>query len=122
MICDILSRWAYPASKTFRDLLKHGSEQDVEDVRKILAQEARDIAEQEKFKASQKEQHPPVTVSPGDDLRVALVGAEAESSTSAPMRFTFRDPAVEVLVGVMEVVLDSPGDWGRVYREGPPPA
>jgi hypothetical protein len=92
MICDILSRWAYPASKAFRDLSKHGSEQDVEDVRKILAEEARDIAEQEKFKASQKEQHPPVAVSPGDDLHVARGGADSESSTSAPMRFTFRDP------------------------------
>ena len=59
---------------------------------KILAEEARYIAEQEKFKASQKEQHPPVTVLPGDDLHVAPVGAEAESSTSALMRFKFRDP------------------------------
>ena len=49
MICDNLSRWAYPASKAFRDLSKHGSEQDVKDVKKILAEEARDIAEQEKF-------------------------------------------------------------------------
>ena len=36
MICDILSRWAYPASKAHRDLSKHGSEQDVEDVKRIL--------------------------------------------------------------------------------------
>ena len=27
---------------------------------------------------------------------------------------------MEVLVGVIEVVLDSHGDWGRVYHESPP--
>ena len=94
MIPHILSRFAYPASVAHRDLSKHGSLQDVEDVKKIQGEEARDIEEQELLKASLKETPPQVTVSSGDDLHVTPVGAEAESSASGPARFTFRDPSL----------------------------
>ena len=50
MICDILSRWAYPAFIAHRYLSKHGSEQDVEDFKRILEEEARDIEEHENGK------------------------------------------------------------------------
>ena len=94
MIPDILSRFAYPASVAHRDLSKHGSLQDVEDVKRIQDEEARDIEEQELLKTILNETHPPVTVSSGDDLHLTPLGAEAESSASGPARFTFRDPAL----------------------------
>jgi hypothetical protein len=65
MICDILSRWAYPASKAFRDLSKHGSKQDVEDVRKILAEEARDLQSRRSFKRAKRSSTPGGSVARG---------------------------------------------------------
>jgi hypothetical protein len=41
-IADILSRWAYPASQAYRDISKHGSAKDKEDMDKIIQQERED--------------------------------------------------------------------------------
>jgi hypothetical protein len=38
-IADILSRWAYPASQAFRDISKHGSKADDEEMREIIEAE-----------------------------------------------------------------------------------
>jgi hypothetical protein len=38
-IADILSRWAYPASQALRDISKHGSAQDREDMENIIREE-----------------------------------------------------------------------------------
>jgi hypothetical protein len=38
-IADILSRWAYPASQAFRDISRHGSAQDKEDMQQIIKEE-----------------------------------------------------------------------------------
>ena len=38
-IADILSRWAYPASQASRDISKHGSYEDDEEMREIIRQE-----------------------------------------------------------------------------------
>ena len=58
MIPDILSRFAYPASVAHRDLSKHGSLQEVGDVKRIQDEEARDIEEKELLKASLLETPP----------------------------------------------------------------
>ena len=44
-IADILSRWAYPASQALRDISKHGSYDDDEEMRSIIAQENAEEAE-----------------------------------------------------------------------------
>ena len=38
-IADILSRWAYPASQALKDISKHGSAQDQEDMDEIIREE-----------------------------------------------------------------------------------
>ena len=38
-IADILSRWAYPASQALRDISKHGSLADDQEMRALIAQE-----------------------------------------------------------------------------------
>ena len=38
-IADILSRWAYPASQALRDISKHGSQQDKDEMDEIIRQE-----------------------------------------------------------------------------------
>ena len=38
-IADILSRWAYPASQALKDISKHGSSQDKEDMLEIIREE-----------------------------------------------------------------------------------
>ena len=38
-IADILSRWAYPASQALRDISKHGSLADDQEMRDLIAQE-----------------------------------------------------------------------------------
>ena len=38
-MADILSRWAYPASQAFRDVSKHGSLADDEEMRAIIEEE-----------------------------------------------------------------------------------
>ena len=38
-IADVLSRWAYPASQALRDISKHGSTQDKEDMDNIIQEE-----------------------------------------------------------------------------------
>ena len=45
MIADVLSRWAYPASQALRDVSKHGSAQDKEEMEKIIEEEQ----EEEKY-------------------------------------------------------------------------
>ena len=35
-ICDILSRWAYPASQALRDISKHGSARDKEEMEEMI--------------------------------------------------------------------------------------
>ena len=79
-VADALSRWAYPASKGYRDMSKHGSQQDVDDVRKIKEEEAADestcvfnisVGYDECVNATELQQ---------DTLVVAPVDAEAESS------------------------------------------
>ena len=39
LIPDILSRWAYPASQAFRDICKHGTQEDKEEMEAIIKQE-----------------------------------------------------------------------------------
>ena len=43
-IADILSRWAYPASQALRDISKHGSQQDKDDMEEIIRREKMDEA------------------------------------------------------------------------------
>jgi hypothetical protein len=38
-ICDILSRWAYPACQAFRETSKHGTEQEKAEMEEIIRQE-----------------------------------------------------------------------------------
>jgi hypothetical protein len=38
-VADVLSRWAYPASQAYRDVSKHGTEQDKEDMEAIMLEE-----------------------------------------------------------------------------------
>ena len=38
-IADILSRWAYPASQALRDISKHGSQQDKDEMEEMFRQE-----------------------------------------------------------------------------------
>ena len=38
-VADILSRWAYPASQALRDISKHGSYADDQEMRDLIAQE-----------------------------------------------------------------------------------
>jgi hypothetical protein len=44
-IADILSRWAYPASQALRDISKHGSQQDKEEMDEIIRQEKMEEAQ-----------------------------------------------------------------------------
>jgi hypothetical protein len=44
-IADILSRWAYPASQALRDISKHGSQQDKDEMEEIIRQEKREEAQ-----------------------------------------------------------------------------
>ena len=44
MIADILSRWAYPASQAMRDISKHGTAQDKEEVASLLHEEMEEEA------------------------------------------------------------------------------
>ena len=39
MIADMLSTWAYPASKAWRDISKHGSEEDLKAMKEIIEEE-----------------------------------------------------------------------------------
>ena len=39
MVADGLSRWAYPASQAGPDVCLHGTQHDVEEMEKILAEE-----------------------------------------------------------------------------------
>ncbi len=39
MIPDILSRWAYPATQAYRDISKHGTLEDLEEMEEIIRQE-----------------------------------------------------------------------------------
>ena len=39
MVCDILSRWAYPASEALRDISMHGSKLDDDEMRENIRQE-----------------------------------------------------------------------------------
>ena len=39
MVCDVLSRWAYPASEALRDISMHGCKQDDDEVREMIAKE-----------------------------------------------------------------------------------
>jgi hypothetical protein len=38
-IADILSRWANPASQAFRDICKHGTEEDKQEMEEFIRQE-----------------------------------------------------------------------------------
>ena len=39
LIPDTLCRWAYPASEACRDVSRHGSAQDADDVKKLIEEE-----------------------------------------------------------------------------------
>ena len=99
MIADILSRWAYPASKAWRDISKHGSEEDLKAVKEIIEEE--EMEETELGLRDQKlgvgEQHPTAKVLREDGLTVGVspVGAQAEVSAAPPLRFTFKTPPIQ---------------------------
>jgi hypothetical protein len=98
ILADAMSRWAYPASKGYRDISRHGSAKDAEDVKEIIRQE-----KEEEANAIYKvnSQGANATVLQNCAQAVAPVGAKAESSASPPERFTFRDPA------------EGPSEWAR---------
>ena len=41
LIPDILSRWAYPASQAYRDISKHGTQEDKEEMLQMLEDKRR---------------------------------------------------------------------------------
>jgi len=45
LICDVLSRWAYPASKAFRETSKHGTDEERAEMEEIIRQEKAEEAE-----------------------------------------------------------------------------
>ena len=45
LIQDILSRWAYPASQAYRDISKHGTQEDKEEMLQMLEDERREEME-----------------------------------------------------------------------------
>jgi hypothetical protein len=45
LIPDILSRWAYPASQAYRDISKHGTQEDKEEMLQMLEDERREEME-----------------------------------------------------------------------------
>ena len=99
MIADILSRWAYPASKAWRDISNHGSEEDLKAVKEIIEEE--EMEERELGLRDQtlgvSEQHPTANVLREDGLTVGVspVGAQAETSAAPPLRFTFKTPPIQ---------------------------
>ena len=97
-LADAMSRWAYPASKGYRDISRHGSAKDAEDVKEIIRQE-----KEEEANAIYKvnSQGANATVLRNFARSANPVGAEAESSASPPRLFAFRDPA------------EGPSEWAR---------
>ena len=87
MIADMNSRWAYPASQAFRDISKHGSEKDKEDVRKIIEQEKKEEKECRTWNECNQDENvesPPVG---GEEFTVRPVGAGGDPGRPPPLHF-----------------------------------
>ena len=94
VIADMNSRWAYPASQAFRDISKHGSEKDKEDVRKIIEQERKEEAEctlWNKGAPQQNSQGPPQAEK---ELVISVVG-KGGGDREPPRFFTFAKPKLD---------------------------
>ena len=93
---DALSRWAYPASKAWRDVSKHGSKEDVEEVEKIKAEEQREERELEEICMQNFGRHLKAKDLLEDEAKRSVnpVSAPAESSARGPLKFTFKTPRI----------------------------
>ena len=99
---DCLSRWAYPASKAFRDISKHGSEKATEEMKKIIEEEKREeeefgvVAGQPNAETGGEIFPPEVEVAPkvevAPEIEVAPVGA-GQNPDGSPPGFQFKDPS-----------------------------
>ena len=67
-IADILSRWAYPASQAYRDISKHGSKADDDEMNEIIRQEKLEEAECMVIKLKNPKQSLGVTTRSGRKL------------------------------------------------------
>ena len=93
---DALSRWTYPASKAWRDVSKHGSKEDVEEVEKIQADEQREEKELEEICMQNFGRHLKAKYLLEDEAKKSVnpVSAPAESSARGPLKFTFKTPRI----------------------------
>ena len=93
-IPDHLSRWAYPASQAYRDISKHGSEKDKEDLKKILEQERREAENGPSYESDGKSaQNVEGEFSPQEEQHlVAPIVSGSGGGDATPQTFSFRDP------------------------------
>ena len=56
-VADILSRWAYPASQAYRDVSKHGTQEDKEEMEEIMKQEKEEEAQCLKISSQSENQN-----------------------------------------------------------------
>ena len=93
VVADALSRYAYPAVQAYKDISRHGSREDLEEVEKIKAEE-----NEMELKMPNREEwlegdetHPSATELPGDGpvTFVRPVGTPSGTPEKAPLVFKF---------------------------------
>ena len=91
-ICDVLSRWAYPASLAAKQVSRHGTQEEREEMKEIIRQE-----KEEERQCLWVRLHPKqVTEEDLDELHTTVVAPVAGQPTGGPPnpppRFTFKRP------------------------------
>ena len=97
-VADALSRYAYPAGQAYRDISRHGSMEDLEDVRRWKRdedEEENDLANHE-FWLEGAGLHPSAIDLPGDgpETFVRPVDKPTGTPVGSPLRFEFKVPKI----------------------------
>ena len=97
-VADALSRYAYPAGQAYRDVSRHGSVEDLEDVRRLKREEEEeenDLADHE-FWLEGAGLHPSAIHLPGDgpETFVRPVDKPTGTPVGGPLRFEFKVPKI----------------------------
>ena len=98
VVADALSQYAYPAGQAFKDISRHGSTEDLEEVERIKAEEKEMESEKPNHEEwlEGDEMHPSATELPGDGpvAFVRPVGTPSGTPEKGPLRFEFKTPRI----------------------------
>jgi hypothetical protein len=114
-IADIMSRWAYPASQAQRDISKHGTMEDENDVEELLRQEKLDECECMVIQLKPEHTNVQEKKSVIQPISQQNEGEEAENDANPPNPVARETPKVDSVEGEeqthLHLIYQSPKRW-----------